>query len=240
MARKKTQAAPEKPPVVFYLRISEKNDEVKPIEESPAYSDLLSAIDNTTSERFSNEIIKPLIESIQRDKTYSEHTACFWCCSMFKGFQFALPITYDTYKSLYFCEGVYCSPECALAYLYSEYAISESIRWNRHVLLKNLYQSVLTDISPAPPRSMLRMFGGPLDVKQYRGYVSASNDIIVSSLPPIRVVFPSMNIQGPLKDVKRYVSLSNDTVDKASESLRLKRSKVPQPAVPTLDMCIKR
>ena len=238
MAKKKVVPVKETP-VVFFLRIHEQTESVSPNEEMPLYADLLSAVDGTSSERFSNEILKPLIESIQRDTTYSEHTACFWCCSMFKGFQFSLPIMYDTYKSVYISEGVYCSPECALAYLYADYSISDSVRWNRRVLLQNLYSSIVSELSPAPPRSMLRLFGGPLDIKQYRGYITCTNDIIISNLPPIRTIFPMMNVQGPMRDIKKYVSLSNDTVDKASESLRLKRSKVPQPSVPTLDMCIK-
>ena len=49
-----------------------------------------------------------------------------------------------------------------------------------------------------------------------------------------------MNVQGPLRDIKKYVSLSNDVVEKASEQLRLKRSKPINVNVPTLDMCIKR
>ena len=238
MAKKK-QVPIQETPVVFFLRIHEQQHAVGPIEDSPSYSELLSVADGTSSDRFSNEILKPLIESIQRDKEYSEHTCCFWCCSMFKGFQFSLPVMYDTYKSIYICEGVYCSPECALAYLYADYSISESVRWNRRVLLQNLYTNIVPEISPAPPRSMLRMFGGPLDIKQYRGYVSCTNDIILSNLHPIRTIFPTMNVQGPIRDIKKYVSLSNDAVDKASESLRLKRSKAPQTTVPTLDMCIK-
>jgi hypothetical protein len=239
MAKKK-QVVVQDNPVVFFLRIGNVTETVNPVEESPSYADLLSAVDGTTSERFSNEILKPLIQSIQRDKTYSEHTACFWCCNMFKGHQFTLPVMYDTYKSVYICEGNFCSPECSLAYLYSDFSISEGIRWNRRVLLQDLYSTVVPDISPAPPRTMLRMFGGPLDIKQYREYTSSTNDIILCGLPPIRMIFPSMNIQGPLRDIKKYVSLSSDAVDKASESLRLKRSKVPTPTVPTLDMCIKR
>ena len=47
-----------------------------------------------------------------------------------------------------------------------------------------------------------------------------------------------MNVQGPLRDIKRYVSLSTDAVEKASEHLRLKRSKTVNVNVPTLDMCI--
>ena len=65
-------------------------------------------------------------------------------------------------------------------------------------------------------------------------------EIILSEMPPIRTVFPSMNIQGPLRDIKKYVSLANDVIDKASESLRLKRSKPLQQNVQTIDMCIKR
>jgi hypothetical protein len=82
------------------------------------------------------------------------------------------------------------------------------------------------------------MFGGPLDIEQFRKYISSTNDIIQCELPPIRLLFPSMNIQGPLRDMKKYVSLSNDVVEKASESLRLKRSKPVHINVPTLDMCI--
>jgi hypothetical protein len=82
------------------------------------------------------------------------------------------------------------------------------------------------------------MFGGPLDIEQYRNYIMSTNDIILSALPPIRMIFPTMNIQGPLRDIKKYVSLSNDVVEKASESLRLKRSKPVHVNIPTLDMCI--
>jgi hypothetical protein len=82
------------------------------------------------------------------------------------------------------------------------------------------------------------MFGGPLSIEQYREYVVGTNDLIVSELPPIRVVFPSMNVQGPLRDVKKYVSLSTDVIEKASESLRLKRSKPVHVNIPTLDMCM--
>jgi len=85
---------------------------------------------------------------------------------------------------------------------------------------------------------MLRMFGGPLDIEQYRDYTTGVNDIVLSELPPIRLQFPSMNVQGPLRDIKKYVSLSVDIVEKASEQLRLKRSKPVNSNIQTLDMCI--
>jgi hypothetical protein len=82
------------------------------------------------------------------------------------------------------------------------------------------------------------MFGGPLDIEQYRDYTTGANDIVLSDLPPIRLQFPSMNVQGPLRDIKKYVSLSVDVVEKASEQLRLKRSKPVNSNIQTLDMCI--
>jgi hypothetical protein len=83
------------------------------------------------------------------------------------------------------------------------------------------------------------MFGGPLDIEQYRTYTMKVNDIIASELPPIRLVFPTMNIQGPIRDIKKYVSLSTDVVEKASEQLRLKRSKPVHANIPTIDMVLR-
>jgi hypothetical protein len=229
-------------PVIFFLRIPlETIDQIVPVGEFTTYSDILRSVEfSETNNRFDNELLKPLIEKMFNDKEYSEHTACFWCCHTFIGHKFVSPISYETYKNIYTCEGNFCSPECSLAYLYSEPTTSDGTRWNRHILLNNLYSKLYpnSQISPAPPRSMLRMFGGPLDIEQYRKYIITTNDIILSELPPIRMVFPSMNIQGPLRDIKKYVSLSNDIVEKASESLRLKRSKPVHINMPTLDMCI--
>jgi hypothetical protein len=53
------------------------------------------------------------------------------------------------------------------------------------------------------------------------------------------MIFPSMIVQSPLKDIKKFVSLTNDVMEKASESLRLKRNKPLQQNVQTIDMCIK-
>jgi len=146
------------------------------------------------------------------------------------------------YNNTYSCEGNFCSPECALAHNYSDNKISDSTKWNRHALLGHLYADLYSNrnLSPAPPRSLLRLFGGPLDIQQYRDYVTGDNNIVLSELHPIRLLFPSMNVQGPLRDIKKYVSLSNDVVEKASEQLRLKRSKPVNVNVPTLDMCIRR
>jgi len=231
-------------PVVFFLRIGEEEENpIIPADEGlVSYSEILNISEaSRISERFNTELLKSILENISGNR-YTPQTACFWCCHGFSWTAFVLPKSYDAYKNIYKAEGNFCSPECALAYNYSDNRISDSTKWTQHALLGKVYSDLYKTncLSPAPPRTLLRMFGGVLDIKQYRDYLSGSNDIVLSELPPIRLQVPSMNVQGPLRDIKKFVSLSNDTVDKASEQLRLKRSKPVNPNIQTLDMCIGR
>jgi hypothetical protein len=225
-------------PVIFFLKITDENN-IDPAEKT-TYSDILLSVE-TPVERFNTDLLKNILEKVQVNR-YNQQTACFWCCHTFGWTACVLPKVYDAYKNLYTCEGNFCSPECALAYSYSDNKAPDSAKWTQHALLGTLYsQLYLTrSLSPAPPRSLLRLFGGSLDIEQFRDYTGGTNDIVLCDLPPVRLQFPSMNVQGPLRDIKKYVSLSNESVEKASEQLRLKRSKPVNSNVQTLDMCIRR
>ena len=228
-------------PVVFFLKVSDQQDEeIVPAGNTTSYSDILNSVEKN-NERFNTELLKSILSSVSTER-YSPQTACFWCCHTFNWIPCVLPVSYDVYNNIYNCEGNFCSPECALDHLYADNKVTDSSKWNRHALLNHLYADLYKDrlLSPAPPRSLLRIFGGPLDIEQYRDYITSDNYIVLSDIHPIRLLFPSMNVQGPLRDIKKYVSLSNDVVERASEQLRLKRSKPMNVNVPTLDMCIKR
>jgi hypothetical protein len=93
------------------------------------------------------------------------------------------------------------------------------------------------ELTPAPPRATLRMFGGPLDIEQYREYLTSSDELVSVQLPPLRLHVPTMNVQGPARDVKKFVALSQDTVDKATKELRLRRTKPVHSTAVTLDKC---
>jgi hypothetical protein len=149
-------------------------------------------------------------------------------------------VAFDAYEIMHTCEGHFCSPECALAYLYADGTISDVTRWTRHALLADLYRSLYTkrDLIPAPPRATLRLFGGPLSIEQFREQTAFGDDILAVQLPPLRLHVPSMNVQGPVRDVKKFVALSQETVDKASKELRLKRSKPVHATNATLDKCM--
>ena len=243
MPPKRTKAAVNKQiddsPVVFFLKVSDQSkNNVLPAGEQTSYSDILNLVEKNV-ERFNTDILKQVLASVVCEK-YSPQTACFWCCHTFTWSSCVMPIHYDIYNNVYVCEGNFCSPECALAYNYSNPRILDSAKWTRHSLLSHMYSSLYVKrmLSPAPPRTILRMFGGPLDIEQFRDYTAGDNEFVLSETHPIRLLFPTMNVQGPVRDIKKYVSLSTDVVEKASEQLRLKRSKPVNVNMPTLDMCI--
>jgi len=245
MPPKKVKATNEKlvteTPVIFFLKVLESSEFVNPAEETTTYAEILNSVETSNQqERFNTTLLKSILEKVSIDR-YTPQTACFWCCHPFGWSAVVLPISYDAYKNVYTCEGNYCSPECALAQNYSDIKISDSTRWNRHVLLRYLYNDLYINryLSVAPPRTLLRLFGGSLDIEQYRDFTAGSNDIVLSDLPPIRLQFPSMNVQGPLRDIKKHVLLSNDVIEKASAHLRLKRSKPSNTTnIQTLDRCM--
>jgi len=228
-------------PVVFFLKISDDDLSVDPAEHNTSYSDILNTVETgRTTDRFNTDLLKSVLDKVSGDR-YTPQTACFWCCHAFGWTACVLPRSYDAYKNIYTCEGNFCSPECALAFAYNDNKTSDATKWTHHALLGDLYSGLYKSriLSPAPPRNLLRLFGGALDIEQYRDFTAGSNDIVLSEMPPIRLQFPSMNVQGPLRDIKKFVSLSTDVVEKASEQLRLKRSKPVSSNIQTLDMCIK-
>ena len=119
----------------------------------------------------------------------------------------------------------------------------ESEKWFRHSLLVSVYGRLYTtpEIHPAPDRRVLRMFGGNLDIQQYRDLIRhATRPLQISTTPMIRLYMPSVNTQASTRDVKSYVSLTAETVQKASQQLRLKRSKPVHDGTATLDKCLAR
>lgn len=229
------KALPEAP-VIFTFRLPADTDMPVPAEMSTNYSDILESVQTShVAERFTTDTMRDILART-KSPTYSSNTACFWCCHSFRWKATVLPLSYDAYENMYGCEGHYCSPECALSTLYADSSLSDVARWTRHALLSDMYRSLYKDkdITPAPPRTTLRMFGGPLDIEQYREYVTGSEDMVAVALPPLRLHIPTMNVQGPVRDVKKFVALSQETVDKASKELRLKRSKPVHNNVRTL------
>jgi hypothetical protein len=131
-----------------------------------------------------------------------------------------------------------------LTYIYSDSKLTESEKWYRHSLVVSVYGKLYPGkesavaIHPAPDRRVLRMFGGNLDIQQYRELIRYATKPLQLTMAPIRLYMPSVNTQASARDVKSYVSLTAETVQKASQQLRLRRSKPVYEGTATLDKCI--
>ena len=244
------------PPVIFFLKVRKDfevqndTDAVKLPEPSfgggenhQTYSDVLRDTQESTAVRFDESVVHDLISKLQGLTEYPRDTVCFWCCHGFSGTPFVIPTHYESYTNTYRGEGHFCSPECGLSYIYSDPKLMESEKWFRHSLLASVYGRlyVSPEIHPAPDRRVLRMFGGNLDIQQYRDLIRhATRPLQISTTPMIRLYMPSVNTQASTRDVKSYVSLTAETVQKASQQLRLKRSKPVHDGTATLDKCLVR
>lgn len=252
----KTQMDLTLPPVVFFLKIRKDfvvheevmcgNDEVVPSSSSQThvqtYSDVLRETHDSTSARFDESVVHELISKLHQMTEYPRDTACFWCCHSFSNTAFVIPTHYESYTHTYRGEGHFCSPECALSSIYKDSGLTESERWLRHSLLVSVYGTLYSpqpaEIHPAPDRRVLRMFGGNLDIQQYRELLRNSTRPLQIAMTPIRLYMPSVNTQASARDVKSYVSLTAETVQKATQQLRLKRSKPVHEGTSTLDKCL--
>jgi hypothetical protein len=99
--------------------------------------------------------------------------------------------------------GIFCSPECAIAYLNNEGYLDPETRWERvmmlHEMVKRVYNNELEKIRPAMPRWSLKEYGGNLTIQQYRKLHSNPTSVCEVIYPPITAEIPMIRIQ--TKDV---------------------------------------
>jgi hypothetical protein len=228
------------PPIIYFLKVSKEAQILKKESVVPEghrgteYSEILK--EESTQQQFDETVIHDIVAKIHHQTEYPAGTACFWCCHTFSWKAIVTPIHYDMYSSQYTAEGHFCSPECSLASIYDDVRLTDSQRWLRQSLLSSVYK--LQNIGKAPDKRVLRLFGGTLSIEQYRRYIKEGGVSLQIATPPIRLYMPSINTQASVRDIKSYVTLSNETVDKASQQLRLKRTKPVHANVPTLDKCM--
>jgi hypothetical protein len=166
--------------------------------------------------------------------------ACFWCCHRFDNKPVILPVR-DQGEYIQ-VQGNYCSPECAMAYLF-DMQQDFYARWEQLSLLNRLYgPAVGGSIKPAPSRQILKMFGGPMSIEEYRGLVRQGKLRVDIHLPPMVSLLATMDT----KPIDFYdVSLTKNVMEtvkerlaKAEEVLKLKRTKPLKAWESTLDACI--
>jgi hypothetical protein len=116
-------------------------------------------------------------------------------------------------------------------------------RWEQLALLYRVYgESCQGVIHPAPPRSILSLFGGALSIEQYRGLIQSHKVRVDVHLPPMVSILATMDTK-PIDFYDTSLTKSvNETVkerlQKAEEVLRLRRTKPLKAWESTLDACL--
>lgn len=136
--------------------------------------------------------IKSLSSSLHSNIVPNKKSNCFWCTCEFDGPSVFIP----KHKSLdkFYVYGVFCSPECAAAFIFNE-NIDTSQKFERYYLLNNVYSSIYkytTNIKPAPsPLYTLNKFMGNLTIQEYRS-LSKNNQLITTIDKPMTRTFPEI------------------------------------------------
>jgi hypothetical protein len=109
---------------------------------------------------------------------------CMWCCHPFEWTPCAIPQSYINGK--FMVSGCYCSFGCAAAHIFDE---RHPTMWEKYSLLnlmyKKMYNQNFTKIQLAPPRRLLKIFGGILTIEEFRDNLQKIYKVIEPPLIPI-------------------------------------------------------
>ena len=191
---------------------------------------------NKEDENKINKIIKKNLKNIMyefinanNEKTWPESTNiyCWWCCHPFTCTPCAIPEYYK--KEKFYVNGCFCSFNCATSYNFSK---NDDNMWERYSLLnlmyKKLYNNKFVKINLAPPREILKIFGGYMSIEEFRENSYKNEKTFSVVKPPLISIIPKIeeNISNNAKNIKNNFPLINENIlNKTQNNLKLKRNK---------------
>jgi hypothetical protein len=121
----------------------------------------------------------------------STSVACYNCCHTFNSIPIGIPVR--KINSKYYIEGVYCSFNCCARAIFDNYENP----WESYSLLMLMNKELnelekLEKIKLAPPKNTLKMFGGMLDIKEYRNNFTTNDKYYSIIAPPIISMVPTI------------------------------------------------
>tara|TARA_B100000902_G_scaffold101590_1_gene103903 strand:- start:531 stop:1439 length:909 start_codon:yes stop_codon:yes gene_type:complete len=159
--------------------------------------------------------IKALANQLHHNEAINNKSDCFWCTCPFTTSEIYIPKfkTLDTYQVY----GCFCSPECATGFLFNE-AIDESIKFERHQLLNNIYGNIFNytkSFKPAPPPYyLLKKYCGSLTIEEYRALHKTNSMIIMTEKPLTRIMPEICENSNFLYDNAKNITINNNTTYK--------------------------
>jgi hypothetical protein len=162
---------------------------------------LIRQLDNDSINQHTSRknVEKCLVQMDEMNKTSSwpssTNIKCWWCRHNFKGVPCALPVYYV--NEIFYVFGIFCSPECAAAYNFSDF-LNIGDKWERYSLLNFLYRRLYGDnnirIKLAPPWQTLQDCGGQLSIQEFRQQNLDPDNSVKIILPPMTSLIPVQEI----------------------------------------------
>ena len=133
--------------------------------------------------------LNELAVNLHNNNISDKRSACFWCTYDFDNPPIYIP-RYEL-NNTYQCYGCFCSPECAVSYLFNEH-IDVSTRVERYSLLNHIYCKIYDytkNIKPAPnPHYLLEKFYGNLTIQEYRKMLKNERLLLIVDKPLTRIL----------------------------------------------------
>lgn len=191
---------------------------------------------------YSEKLMMRFLDSNREQKLPdSTDVACFWDRHTFRGQPCVIPVKIE--EDIWHVYGNFCCPECAAAYLFQE-KLDTHVQWERFALLNRLYaDGTANTVRLAGPWSVLRLFGGNLDISEYRALLSEKRmRVDVTTLPMISItqVMDTKPIDFYDASVKNtFIPWEMDRMNRpGAQGLRLRRTKPIARKEATLDWCM--
>lgn len=125
----------------------------------------INKIDKT--EYYNLDIIPHEVDSNSLPLKIRTDIYCFWCCHPFDSQPVFMPSNLK--GDLFYVKGIFCSFECCLSYMSSESRYSKNIHLLKYMYYKFTNRKLFREtLNKAPDRECLKIFGGPLDIKEFR------------------------------------------------------------------------
>jgi hypothetical protein len=131
--------------------------------------------------------LNELAYNLHTNNINENNSSCFWCTCNFDNPPIYIPES--NINDIYNCYGSFCTPECAVGYLFKE-NIDSSTKFERYYLINYIYSKVYNykkNIKPAPsPYYLLNKFNGTLTIEEYRKLLDTDRLILVVDKPLTR------------------------------------------------------
>lgn len=145
------------------------------------------------------------------------NVCCFWCCHKFNTPALGLPMAFNKNLNKFRVKGVFCSFPCIYAYNKDYNLCKDDLIY---FLYKYMYGEKYNKKYCAPPRECLTMFGGNMEVEEFRNLHSIKNvNILIYPMYPTRDYIEEINIDRVKADNTQVFNMKIKKDDQTKNSL---------------------